>query len=175
MVTDEQSTDCRQGWVCSGCGKHVTGSTPGERCVDCGAPFVTATPERLACGNCGEEDASRVFNSEYSRLCGPCILKENADTKLDAEARALVTIFNDAKADYSPELEWFGMSHDREAGQERFVLEAEKYIDEDGLAALRDAGREVAYIEGYEYDGEVGVQIAVPVADEVPRGVPTDA
>lgn len=85
---------------------------------------------------------------------------------LEREAESLVETFNDAAADYSPELEWFAMSFDRDKGQ-AFVLEAEKYIDRDGLAALREAGRAIRYIEAYEFEGDVGVQIQLPVRGEV--------
>ena len=86
---------------------------------------------------------------------------------LEREGEALVEMFNDAAKEYSPELEWFAMSYDREKGQ-AFVLEAEKYIDPEGLVALREAGRVVRYIEAYEFQGDVGVQIEVPVMGEVP-------
>jgi hypothetical protein len=63
----------RLGWVCDGCGKHVTGSIPRNQCADCGGRWFEATPKRLACGRCGDEDASRVFNSDHNRLCQKCI------------------------------------------------------------------------------------------------------
>jgi hypothetical protein len=87
---------------------------------------------------------------------------------LEAEADALVEIFNSAAPDYSPDLEWFGMSPDHETETQQFVLEAEGYIDPDGLAALRDCGRTIDYIEGYEYDGEVQIQIQLPARGETP-------
>lgn len=87
---------------------------------------------------------------------------------LEREAEALVEIFNDAAADYSPRLEWFGMGLDHETDTEQFVLEAEEYIDTDGLAALRDHGRIVRYIEAYEFDDKATVQIEIPVRDDVP-------
>ena len=87
---------------------------------------------------------------------------------LEAEADALVEIFNGAAPDYSPDLDWFGMGLDHETETQQFVLEAEGYIDPDGLAALRDCGRTIDYIEGYEYDGEVQIQIQLPVRGETP-------
>lgn len=88
--------------------------------------------------------------------------------QLEREADALVDIFNAAAPGHAQELRWFAMDHDHETGTEAFVLEAESYIDSDGLAALREAGREVRYIEGYEADGDVRVTISVPVQGEVP-------
>jgi DNA-directed RNA polymerase subunit RPC12/RpoP len=67
----------QQGVVCSGCGKHVPVSVPASECVDCGGLYVPATPARLACDRCGDEDATRVHNSEHSRLCDECIDVEN--------------------------------------------------------------------------------------------------
>lgn len=87
---------------------------------------------------------------------------------LEREAEALVEMFNGAAADYSPDIEWFGMSHDIETGEDAFVLEAAEYIDNDGLDALRDHGRIVQYIEAYEVDGDVAIQIEIPVRDTVP-------
>lgn len=93
---------------------------------------------------------------------------------LEREAEALVEIFNDAAPDYSPDLEWFGMGVDHEDLDEQFVLEAPEYIDNEGLDALRDHGRVVRYIEAYEYDGEVNVQIEIPVEGTVPGEGDTD-
>jgi len=81
----EQPTDAttsrteRLGWVCDGCGKHVTGSIPRDQCADCGGRWFEATPKRLACGRCGDEDASRVLNSDHNRLCQECIDYENRE------------------------------------------------------------------------------------------------
>lgn len=83
--------------------------------------------------------------------------------ELEAEAQALVETFNDANPDYGPELEWFAMSTDSDTGDQSFVFEASRYIDPDGLSALRESGRHVRYIEAYEYQGEVKVQIHIPV------------
>jgi hypothetical protein len=83
--------------------------------------------------------------------------------ELEDEANALVDAFNDAAESYSPELEWFGMSLDRDTGDQRFVFEANSYVDGDGLAALRERGRVVEYIEAYVYDAETRVQISIPV------------
>lgn len=94
---------------------------------------------------------------------------DNSGTEREAET--LVEIFNDAAADYSPDLEWFAMGLNHETMEESFVLEAESYIDADGLAALRDAGRTVGYIEAYQKppDDEVYCQIQVEVHGEVPE------
>lgn len=90
---------------------------------------------------------------------------------LEAEAEALVELFNEATADYSPELDWFAMSLDHDTMEESFVFEAEGYIDGDGLEALRDSGRTVGYIQGYQKppEDEVYCQINVPVQGEVPE------
>lgn len=90
---------------------------------------------------------------------------------LEREAEALVEIFNEAAAVHSPELEWFGMGLDREPMEETFVFQAAEYMDNDGLEALREHGRVVRYIEGYEYEGEVYVQIELSVQGEVPEVV----
>lgn len=95
--------------------------------------------------------------------------------ELEAEARALVERFNDAKPSYSPDLEWFGMSYDRDTDEQQFVFESDDYIDSDGLSALRSCGRTIRYIEAYEFDGSIGVQIQLPVRGEVPsEGGPRD-
>lgn len=74
----EQRPDGHPGWVCDGCGKHVSGTIPVDRCSDCGGHWNEATSDRLACDRCGSEDASRVLNnSTYNRLCQPCIDWEN--------------------------------------------------------------------------------------------------
>lgn len=65
-------------WVCTGCGKAVSGSILVDTCSDCGGEWVEATPERLACDACGAEDAARVLNSEHNRLCENCIRLENS-------------------------------------------------------------------------------------------------
>jgi len=85
--------------------------------------------------------------------------------ELEREADEITTIFNEAVPDYSPELEWFGMGVDHETGDHRFVMEAETYIDSDGLNALRDAGWQIQYIEAHdhEYDDEVVISINLPV------------
>jgi len=70
-------SDAYAGWVCDGCGKHVTNSMPVDQCSDCGGRWFEATPDRLACDRCGHEDASRVFNSDHNRLCRDCIAEEN--------------------------------------------------------------------------------------------------
>jgi len=75
----------RPGWVCDGCGKHVTGSIPVSQCADCGGRWFEATPEQLACDRCGDRDASRVFNSEHNRLCEDCIAFENQSQKTGTE------------------------------------------------------------------------------------------
>jgi ribosomal protein S27AE len=65
------------GWVCDGCGKHVTDSIPADQCYDCGGRWFVATKDRLACDRCGEPGASRVLNSEFNRLCTDCVDWEN--------------------------------------------------------------------------------------------------
>lgn len=75
-------SDAYAGWVCEGCGKHVTGSIPVDQCSDCGGRWFEASPDRLACDRCDHEDASRVFNSEYNRLCEDCIAWENGEEGL---------------------------------------------------------------------------------------------
>lgn len=89
---------------------------------------------------------------------------------LEREAHALEDLFNDAKASHSREIEWFAMGLDHDTGEQQFVLEAPRYIDGDGIAALREAGWEIQYIEAYhsELTGEIGVQIQVPVRGQVP-------
>jgi predicted amidophosphoribosyltransferase len=77
MSEDAAIGRARLGWVCDGCGKHITGSIPVDQCVDCGGQWTEATPERLACDRCGAEDASSVFGSEHNRLCEDCIRREN--------------------------------------------------------------------------------------------------
>ena len=67
------------GWVCDGCGKHVTGSIPVDQCLDCGGRWFVATEERLACDRCGDEDGSSVLNSDYNRLCEDCVDWENRE------------------------------------------------------------------------------------------------
>jgi hypothetical protein len=95
----------------------------------------------------------------------------NATDDTEREVEALVEIFNDAAADHSPDLEWFAMGLNHETMEESFVLEAESYIDADGLDALRDVGRTVGYIEAYQKppEDEVYCQIQVPVQGEVPE------
>jgi ribosomal protein S27AE len=67
------------GWVCDGCGKHVTGAIPRNQCVDCGGRWFVATEDRLACDRCGHEDTSRVLNSDHNRLCNDCVDYENRE------------------------------------------------------------------------------------------------
>lgn len=69
-----------EGWVCHGCGKHVTGPKPPHVCHDCGGEWgdVKQHPELLACDRCRNPDASRVLgNEDYNRLCWACIAWEN--------------------------------------------------------------------------------------------------
>jgi len=93
-----------------------------------------------------------------------------SEGELEAEAEALVELFNSAAPDYSPELDWFAMGQNHETMDKSYVLEAERYIDADGLDALREAGRTVKYIEAYQKppEDEVYCQIQVPVQNEVP-------
>lgn len=88
---------------------------------------------------------------------------------IEAEAKAIEAIFNDAAPSYSPELEWFAMSSDHDTGEQQFVFEASKYICSDGIKAIREHGREIRYIEANELDGEVRVAINLPVTGEVPE------
>ena len=89
---------------------------------------------------------------------------------LEREAHALEQIFNDAAADYSPELEWFAMGLDSETMEQSFVLEAEGYIDGAGLEALRNVGRKIVGIEAYQKppEDEIYCQISIPVRGSVP-------
>jgi len=73
----EPKPNAYEGWVCDGCGKRFTGTMPVDQCSDCGGRWFEATPDRLACARCGNEDASPVFNSDYNRLCKDCIAEEN--------------------------------------------------------------------------------------------------
>lgn len=90
--------------------------------------------------------------------------------RLDAEAHGLEAVYNDAKADFSPALEWFGMSLDHDTKAQQFVMEAEKYIDRDGITALRERGWDIQYISAHnhEFDDDVVVSICLPVRGEVP-------
>lgn len=90
--------------------------------------------------------------------------------QLDAEAQALETLYNNAKPDHAPELEWFGMTLDHDTGNEQFMLEAERYLDSDGITALREAGWEIQYVEAHshEFDEDVVVSICLPVRGVVP-------
>jgi len=92
------------------------------------------------------------------------IEKVDGDT-LEREAEEITTIFNEAAPDYSPDLEWFGMGLDHDTGNRRFVMEAEKYIDSEGLDALREAGYEIQYIgsHNHELDEDVVISISLPV------------
>ncbi|WP_117364975.1 hypothetical protein [Natrarchaeobaculum sulfurireducens] len=94
----------------------------------------------------------------------------------EAEAEALVELFNEAAADHSPDLEWFAMGLVHESMEKCFVLEAQEYIDPDGLDALRDAGRTVRYIEAYQKPpkDEVYCQIEIPVHGDRGRTLHTD-
>lgn len=65
------------GWVCGGCGKHITDRYPGGECTDCGGSWLPANKELLACDRCGDPDASSVLNSEHNRLCDDCVRWEN--------------------------------------------------------------------------------------------------
>lgn len=79
-MTDEQPIEepYREGVVCGGCGKHVTSTSPPERCADCGGFFVPADEGRLACDRCGHPDAAQVLGNErYNRLCDHCIIAVN--------------------------------------------------------------------------------------------------
>lgn len=86
---------------------------------------------------------------------------------LDQAAEEIVTIYNKAIPDYSPDIEWSGMGHDKETKKQYFVLEAEEYIDTDGIQALREDGKQITYIEAYEHDGVVSVQIEIAVPERV--------
>lgn len=84
---------------------------------------------------------------------------------IEQEADEITSVFNEAAPDHSPELEWFGMGIDHDTGDRQFVMEAERYVDGDGIAALRGAGWEIQYIEAHnhEYDDDVVVSITLPV------------
>ena len=87
---------------------------------------------------------------------------------LEREAEALEDLFDAAAADHSPDLEWFGMGYNHNTDEQQFVFETTEYVDSSGLAALRDRGYPVRYIETYEYGGEVRIQVEFPVREEVP-------
>jgi hypothetical protein len=87
------------------------------------------------------------------------------DGELEQEANKIQSIFNDAARDYSPKLEWSGMSLAQDTNEQQFVMEAERYVDSHGLDAIRDAGWAIQYIEAHnhEYDDNVVVGIMLPV------------
>lgn len=95
-------------------------------------------------------------------------MSEQDTTQKEAKAEALVDLYNAAKPDHCPELEWFGMGLNHDTGQELFVLESPRYINREGLEAIREAGRSVRYVEAYEFEGEIAVQIEVRVQGEIP-------
>lgn len=96
-------------------------------------------------------------------------LESGTQHSLEGEANALVDRFNSAAPSHSPDLEWFAMSYGRDADEDEFVLEAQGYIDSDGLAALRECGRTITYIEAYGYDDDCVVTIHVPVRGSLPE------
>jgi hypothetical protein len=87
---------------------------------------------------------------------------------LEAEAHALEDIFNTAKTDYSPQLEWFAMRYDAETDTQYFYLEVEEYLDNDGIEALREFGRDIHYIEANGLGDEQIVGIEITVEGSVP-------
>lgn len=80
-------------------------------------------------------------------------------TEIEAEAHGIVETYNAAIPSHSTDLEWFGMHHERETGEEYFVFETRDYLDPKGLAALRDKGRYVHYVEAFHMDGVDSVQV----------------
>jgi len=93
---------------------------------------------------------------------------------LEAEAHALEDVFNAAKADYSPQLEWFAMRYAPETETQYFFFEVEEYADSDGLDALRDCGREIHYIEANGLGEEQIVGLELAVKGSVPSATGTD-
>lgn len=89
------------------------------------------------------------------------------ESPTDQEANELVKIFNDAAPDYSPELNWRGMSYNQHTDTQQFVFEAGSYIDDQGISALRNHGRTIDYIETRVDDnGNSRIQIQIPVCEE---------
>ena len=92
-------------------------------------------------------------------------MSDRSGDELDREADTITSVFNEAAPDYSPDLTWFGMGLDHDTGDRRFVMEAEKYVDADGLDAVREAGWEIQYIEAHnhEHDDDVVISVNFPV------------
>lgn len=97
-----------------------------------------------------------------------------SDVPLEVEAEALVELFNDAAPDHAPDLSWWAMNTDHETKTQRFVLDAHDYIDPDGLAALREHGWTIEYIEANQMEGDIIVSISVPVRGEMPDRTDTN-
>lgn len=89
------------------------------------------------------------------------------EVPLEAEAASIVELFNDAKADYAPELEWFAMRSDPDTGQEYFALEAERYLDSEGIQTLREHERYIKSVAAGGIDEDV-VTIEIAVENELP-------
>lgn len=147
---------------------------------ECGGELQFQGDFNVMCLEC-EEAWTHVTTPEHEQLVDidwntvtrrPRVATDGGQSKarhaaeLEAEAESLVELFNDAADDASPELEWFAMHADYDNHDRHFVLQAPEYIDRAGLAALRDAGRTVGYIEGYLFEDEVYVQIDIEVEGE---------
>ena len=93
------------------------------------------------------------------------------DGGLEREADAITSAFNEAAADYSPDLTWHGMGVNHDSGQRQFVMDAERYVDPDGLEAVREAGWKIQYIEAHnhEFDDDVVISINFPVREVTRR------
>lgn len=116
------------------------------------------------CPHCGSTNDLEAV--ERQGVCHDC--REVLDIELEREAFAIESIYNNAKPSYSPELEWFAMGLDHDRDQEQFVFQSEKYIDREGIEALRDAGRKIRYIEAHDLRDEVLIQIAIDVTGDIP-------
>ncbi|KOX93252.1 hypothetical protein [Halorubrum tropicale] len=93
--------------------------------------------------------------------------RDQSGDGLEREANAITSAFNEAAADYSPDLTWYGMGVNHDSGQRQFVMEAERYVDPDGLEAVREAGWKIQYIEAHnhEFDDDVVISINFPVRE----------
>jgi hypothetical protein len=73
------------------------------------------------------------------------------DDAITQEAESIVAAFNNASPEYAPELSWYGMTAIRDGGDDAvrrgFVFDTHRYVDQDGLWALRQDGREIEYVE----------------------------
>ena len=117
------------------------------------------------CPYCGATNDLEAV--EHQGVCHDC--REELDIELEREAFAIESLYNEAIPDYLPRLEWFSMGLDHDEDQQQFVFEAEKYIDRRGIDALREAGREIRFIDAHDHRDEVLIQISFDVKGEVPN------